>query len=97
LFTLNNEKGDKMLEKLIAEGEQVRLTCTQPGMIGHFITGKDYTKWIYKCTLFLEKTYPNQTVTTRFIEASVNALGNDEVHLDTMMGILKAIKEFESE
>ncbi|MEC0231302.1 hypothetical protein [Paenibacillus alba] len=84
-----------MLEKLIQEGEQVRQTCAQDGMVGQFMVGEDYEKWIAKCTLFMERTYPKETLTQRFIEASKKAVGNSTSYYDTMIGILKALNEYE--
>lgn len=92
-----SERRDKMLEKLIVEGEQVKLTCAQGETHSPYFKGENYEKWMSKCTLFLETKYPEQTLTKKFIEASKNAIGNGVKYLDTMMGILKALKEFESE
>lgn len=86
-----------MLEKLIAEGEQVRQTCATQGSRGPYFTGENYVKWMSKCTLFLENKYPDRTLTKKFIETTKNAIGNGAEYLDEMMGILKALKEFESE
>lgn len=84
-----------MLEKLIREGEEVRKTCTKQGMAGEFVDGEDYEKWITKGILFMERTYPNETITKRFVEASKNASGQSVSRLDTMLGILKALNEYE--
>ena len=93
-----------MLDRLIEEGEQVRQTCIQREKVNShmtfsYITGENYVKWISKCILFLEETYPGRTLTMRFIQASTNAVGahGGEGYLNTMTGILKGIKEFESE
>ncbi|NRS15833.1 hypothetical protein HP398_05215 [Brevibacillus sp. HB1.4B] len=84
-----------MLEKLIQEGEHVRQTCAHDGMVGQFMNGEDYEKWIAKCILFMERTYPKETLTQRFLDASKNAVGHSVSHYDTMIGILKALHEYE--
>ncbi|KFM92964.1 hypothetical protein [Paenibacillus macerans] len=97
-FLMSNcdvEGGVDMLDKLIAEGEQVRKTCASQGMTGDFLSGEDYEKWIAKGILFMERTYPGDTLTKKFIEASNKAAGNSVAYYDTMMGILKALNEYE--
>lgn len=88
-----------MLDRLITEGEQVRQTCTHRDGMWSYITGENYVKWISKSILFLEKTYPRRTLTLNFIRTSTFAVGayGGEDYFGTMMGILKGIKEFESE
>ena len=89
-----------MLDRLIAEGDEVNKKCIRRyEMLCAVIGGEIYAKWISKCILFLEKNYPKQTLTKSFIEASthmVRAYGGVD-RFDTMIGILKGIKEFESE
>ena len=92
-----------MLEKLITEGEQVRRECDSRGetcshLLGDGYTSENYAKFIAKSILFLEKNYPGQTLTSTFIRASSTAIGwGGADRLDVMTGILKAIREFESE
>ncbi|WP_340017887.1 hypothetical protein [Paenibacillus sp. FSL H3-0457] len=62
---------------------------------GEFLTGEDYETWIAKGILFMERTYPNDTLTKKFIEASKDAAGNGVSHYNTMIGILRALNEYE--
>lgn len=85
-----------MLDKLIEEGEKVRQSCCKNGeTVGNYLDGEDYEKWIAKCIMFMEKNHKGETLTKRFISASEQAVGNGPEFYDTMMGILKAIKDFE--
>lgn len=43
----------------------------------------------------MERTYPNDTLTKKFIEASKDAAGNGVSHYNTMIGILRALNEYE--
>ena len=81
-----------MLDKLIEEGERVKKTCSKDNCIG----GEDYEKWIAKCILYMEKEHKGESLTKRFLEAAERAVNNYESFYDTMMGILKACKEFEN-
>lgn len=86
------------LDKLIAEGEEVRKECSQDGMIGKFVTGEKYELWIAKAILYLDgKDGINFTLLERFNNAAKEAVGNSDSHLNTMMGVLKALKEFDWE
>lgn len=84
-----------MLEKLISEGEEVRKSCVSPGMTGDYLSGEDYEKWIAKGIIFMERTYPDDTLTQKFVAAGDRAVGNSVSYYDTMMGILKALNEYE--
>lgn len=80
------------IDDLIKEGEEAKVKCLK----GNIISGEDYEKWIAKSILFMEKKYPNQTLTKKFIETAKNANGNFNNCYDIMMGILKAYKEMEN-
>lgn len=90
-MVFNKEK----LEQLIQEGEEVRVECVREGTIGNFVTGEKYETWIAKSIMFIEKNRVSETLVERFKNAAKNAVGNSESHLDTMMGILKALKEYD--
>lgn len=81
-----------MLKELIKEGEDLK-KFIQSGMVGEFITGEEYAKWIYKCIGYLEKKHTSTTATKRFIEESKHAVGNDVKHYQIMLGIMKALDE----
>lgn len=83
------------LKNLINEGQEIRKQAKASSMGGEYISGEDYETWIAKCILFLEKNYPNQTLTKKFIAASERAVGNGTEFYDTMIGVLKALKEHE--
>ena len=84
-----------MLDKLIEEGELVKKTCIiKPNSGNLFIKGENYEKWMIKCIMFLEKNYLQETFTEIFKEASRNSSDQKLNHFDRMLGILKAIKEF---
>lgn len=86
------------LEELISEGEEVKhANIQESSMGGHFISGEDYERWITKCIIHLENNLGNfsQTIIDKFIKASEKAVGNDVGYYDTMIGILKALKETE--
>jgi len=46
--------------------------------------------------LYLEDHHKGTTITDRFLEASKSAVGNDIRYYETMIGILKALKEYHS-
>jgi hypothetical protein len=95
---IRTEGGENMaitLDDLIAEGEVVRKECTQDGMVGKFVVGEKYELWISKCTIYLDKNKILKSLEDKFKEAAKGAAGSSDKHLDAMMGILKAIKEFE--
>lgn len=86
-----------MLEQLIQEGEALKGEI-QEGMGYYFLSGENYEKWIAKSILFLERKYPDNTLTNRFLEASEEAAkGNDVKYYYRMIGILKALSEMEVE
>ena len=99
IFSKLVKRRDKILDRLITEGELAHHACTHRDGVFTYITGENYVKWISKCILFLEKTYPRRTLTMSFIRTSTCAVGTygGEDRFGTMMGILKGIKEFERE
>lgn len=82
-----------MLVELIKEGELMKINNYHSSEFGNYVQGEDYEKWIAKCIIFLEDNYWQRTITQRFINASKDAVGNDVMHYDTMMGIIKGISE----
>jgi hypothetical protein len=84
-----------MLDKLIDEGAKVRQSCIHGSGYEAYMTGEDYEKWISKGILYMEKEHPKETLTVKFIKASETAVGNGPEYFDKMMGILKALKEYE--
>ncbi|MEA5023917.1 hypothetical protein SDC9_15165 [bioreactor metagenome] len=85
------------IKSLISEGEQVKQRNTKQGVVGQFVTGEEYERWIAKCVIYLQRSNYNSEMTNRFIEVSKKATGNGVEHFDTMMGILKAFDELGEE
>jgi hypothetical protein len=87
-----------VLKQLIEEAGQIRVTCKKSSEIeGEYISGEKYEKWIAKAILWMEKNSPSKTLTKKFIDASEQAVENNESYLDTMVGILAAIFETKQE
>lgn len=87
----------ELLKQLITEGEQVKARNIKSGVGFNYISGEEYTNWIAKCVIFLQRGNYNKEMTERFIAESKTANGNDAKHYDTMMGILKAFDELGEE
>lgn len=85
------------LEELISLGESVRKTCAKKSAYGisEFLSGEDYEKWIAQGIMYMEKNHKDSPLFDRFMEASKTASGSDVSHYDVMMGILKAIKDYD--
>ena len=83
------------LEDLIIEGEAVKISCFKNTSSGGYLHGEDYEKWIAKATLYMERNYKDSSLFSRFISASEQAIGNGLKYYDTMIGILKAIAEYD--
>lgn len=88
-----------MLDKLIEEGVAVRQSCYTPKSTygGDYLSGEAYETWIAKCIFYVEENSKSATLTQRFLRAAENASGNGPEHYNTMMGVLKALKEFGNE
>jgi hypothetical protein len=87
-----------MLDKLIEEGELARKTCVSEGMYGEYLSGELFEKWVAKCIIFMENEHKGETIAKNFIEATKerNVSGKSISSYDTMIGILKALKEYDS-
>lgn len=86
------------LEELIKEGHEAKDKCLQEGLYGlHFISGPEYVTWIEKCKIFLKKSVNDEEIKSNFFDAAKQANGNGDSHFDQMIGILRALEEYEFE
>jgi hypothetical protein len=95
MLPLKQYGGLEMLDKIIAEGEAVRKKCVKDGTYGEYLAGEAYEKWIAKGIIYLEKNHQGETITKNFLEATKSRAGESISNYEKMMGILKAIQEFE--
>jgi hypothetical protein len=79
------------IESLLARTNNLRSFNTKDGMTETYVTGVEYSEWIYECRIFLEETYSGKSFTSDFLKESQNAVGNGIKHLDIMEGILRAV------
>ncbi|MEH6944716.1 hypothetical protein [Bacillus sp. JJ722] len=60
------------------------------------VSGVAFAEWIYDAKIYLEVNYPGTDFTTDFADAGRKAIGNEIKYLDTMEGILLAVKKAEN-
>lgn len=100
----NNIRGDNMvnysdydtlkkkldkLDELIKQGEKF-----ENQIMGNFLNGLNFEKWKSACVIFLDKNFKNNPGTARF-KALYDSQDIKDYH--SMLGILKAIEQTESE
>lgn len=83
----------KTIDELIEEGFEIKRECIKSGYAGPYISGEKYQYWLVYCTRYLQQYYPSDAQVNRFAEVAKRADGNHEKNFNTLIGILKAIKE----
>lgn len=83
-----------IIDNLITEGEVIIEKAVTSGLYGiPCYKGEEYETWISKCMYLMENYFKDTDWYNKFQSASKNAVGNGKEYYDTMIGVLKAIKE----
>ncbi|MCK8824686.1 toll/interleukin-1 receptor domain-containing protein [Fuchsiella alkaliacetigena] len=84
------------LKDLIIEGREVKernYHASRDEWFSDYISGEEYERWISKCIAILNDNFPSHPLTSKFMEASEEAVGGGESYFNTMIGVLQALKE----
>lgn len=83
------------LEELIEQGPKVKEKCISRGGM-ETISGEECSTWLMNCSQKLLSDFPDNLLTSDFIERAQNFNGNFSSEYDKLMGTLKSFEEIET-